>query len=111
MTEASESSSILGNILILAVFWYIFNWGASYARLDDLSPSMMGYVGAVAAMMLPAISNGYMIYKAADGVINASAGFSYYYQYAPGWGYIILGEFKALLEVLFFLTVVLYAAW
>merc|ERR1712167_79485 len=111
ITEATHGEALLGNILIFAIFWYVMNWGSSWARLDDLSPSMMGYVGAVAAMMLPAIANGYMIYKAIDGVVNASASFAYYYQYAPTWGYIILGEFKGLLEVTFFLAIVLWGVW
>jgi len=103
--------AILGNLFILAVFWYIMNWGASYARLDDLSPSMMAYVGAVVAAGAPAIANGYLMYKAVGGVINQAKTLSYYYNYAPGWGYIILGEFKGLLEVSFFLAVLLWGAW
>jgi len=111
-TEVSSGGeAILGNLFILAVFWYIMNWGSSYARLDDLSPSMMAYVGAVTAAAAPAIANGYLMYKAVGGVINQAQTLSYYYSYAPGWGYIILGEFKGLIELAFFLAVMLWGVW
>lgn len=109
--EATGGDSLVAGVLIFGIFWYVLNWGSSYARLDDLSPSMMAYVGSVAAMLLPAVANGWMIYKAATGAINASGSFAYYYQYAPGWEYILLGEFKGLFELLFFLAICLWGAW
>lgn len=73
---------------------------------------MMAYTGAVAAMMLPAISNGYMIYKAVVGAVGTGGAFKYFYQYANGnWGYLILGEFKALIETSFFLAIALWGVW
>ena len=57
-------------ILYAMVFFYFISWGAQYVRLGDYTPTMQAYTGAMAAMVIPMIANGYLFYRAVSGVIN-----------------------------------------
>ena len=62
-TVANNLTLLLG---FAAVLWLI-NQSVEYARPADFTPPMMAYVGAVATIIIPAISNGYLLYNAVQG--------------------------------------------
>merc|ERR1712086_1020505 len=46
---------------------WIVNLGTQYARIGDFTPAMFAYTGAVATIVIPAISNGFLLYSAVEG--------------------------------------------
>ena len=89
---------------------WVINQGTMYARVGDFTPAMMAYTGAVATIIIPTISNGFLLYSAVEGAQQTGNTFQNFYTYSTGPGKFFLGNAKGLLEVIFYVLMILWSA-
>jgi len=71
---------------------------------------MMAYTGAVATIIIPSISNGWLLYQAVEGAQQTGNTFQNFYTYSAGPTKWFLANAKGGIEVIFFALIALWSA-